>query len=754
MYRLFCFLLLLSMTFCLRASADSSRTVNFVKNGSSRYRIVIPRNPSPAVSYAAEELQRFVEESTGARLPIITEERFGFAPSVLLGPCRKTQKAGLLEQAAALSEDGVIIRSLGKDFALLGQNERGNLYSTYVFLEKYLGVRFLAWDQMHVPKRTDLSLPRINYSYAPPFMYRETLYYDSFPKEIAARQRLNGPTTKCDESVGGKIDFFPYVHSFNDLIPEKEYFEHHPEYYGLQGGRRVAGKVHAQICLSNPEVLRIATETVLKWIVEHPEVPIIDVSQNDGTGACECDSCVAIVNEEGSQHGPILRFVNAIADEVAKKYPDKWIETLAYAYSTAPPKITKPRDNVIIRLCHAGCFFHGFERCDLGSQHALWLDGWSKLTDRIFVWYYGTNFRHYLGPNPNLDGLARDIKYYGEHSVNGVMVQCNYQGHGGELAELRQYLCAQLLWDPTQDPMKIREEFCRGYYGEAWAVVMEFLEKMDEFARGDAHVFAVWEPQDIMPPEFVAAALTLLETAYSLSDTPAIQNRIEKLMLPYWYLYLRYPTKYGLTKEEAGAYLKPVKRVIEANAIEFVCEGGEPNAQQWLAQIEAEYGVLEEGVLYSLLSEKPVETVNCDDWRLNSVEREGRHVATILHHPPAEGDGTATFELKLPANEKTTLTFATVIAAPTVDGVRFSILVDEKEVWSETKTLFLPLKTADEKTGHEGILPTQDPFADHRVDLSDYAGQTIRLTLCVNALSDSDYDWANWVRPQIVLTNR
>ena len=144
-------------------------------------------------------------------------------------------------------------------------------------------------------------------------MYRETLYYDSFPKEIAARQRLNGPATECDETVGGKIAFYPYVHSFDDLFPENEYFEQHPEYYGLQGGKRVAGKVHAQICLTNPDVLRIATETVMKWIEERPEVPIIDVSQNDGGGACECDSCVAIVNQEGSQQGPILRFVNAIA---------------------------------------------------------------------------------------------------------------------------------------------------------------------------------------------------------------------------------------------------------------------------------------------------------------------------------------------------------------------------------------------------------------------------------------------------------
>jgi len=57
------------------------------------------------------------------------------------------------------------------------------------------------------------------------------------------------------------------------------------------------------ICLSNPDVLRIAKQTVLKWIAEHPDVPIIDVSQNDRNGACECGPCAAIVKEEVANNG-------------------------------------------------------------------------------------------------------------------------------------------------------------------------------------------------------------------------------------------------------------------------------------------------------------------------------------------------------------------------------------------------------------------------------------------------------------------
>lgn len=572
------------------ASATQAGPIAIVRDGQSKHLIVTPDKPAPTVAYAARELQGFVQGITGARLPIVPESRAGGSPAFLLGDCKRSRHAGLVDRAKRLKEDGVLIKTLGDSIALLGSNGRGSLYSVYVLLEKYSGVRFLAWDCTVVPKSSDLVLPEIDYSYSPPFMYRETLYFNSFPKQIAARQRLNGPRSECDATTGGKIDFYPYVHSFDDLFPEQEYFKTHPEYYGLQGGKRVAGSVHAQICLTNPDVLRIATEKVLKWIDEHPDVSIFDVSQNDGNGWCECDKCTAVVNEEGSQHGPILRFVNAIAGEVAKKHPDKWIETLAYAYSTRPPAITKPRGNVIIRLCHAGCYFHGFEKCGLGANLTAYLDEWSKLTKRIFVWHYATNFAHYIAPNQNLDGMARDIRYYGSRGLNGLMVQCNYQGPGGELAELRQYLSAQLMWDPTQDPMKIRSEFCEGYYGKAAADVMELLKLEDTVAQNpDVHGFGAWDPQGTVSPQFLADALRILEKARRADESKIKRNRVEKLMLPFWYMQLTYRDKCGVSDGDARAIWKQAKQVIDANRITHVREG-EPNAAAWATQMDSAHG--------------------------------------------------------------------------------------------------------------------------------------------------------------------
>lgn len=750
----------------MNLSADTT-VFTIAKNGKTNYCIVVPDKASPVIEYAAGELQRFLEEISGAKLSIIPASSAREGHAFLIGLSKRVRKAGLEDELGKLKEDGVLVKTVGKDVVLLGQNDRGQLYSVYVLLERFLGVRFLAWDCTVVPKRRMLTLPNIDYAYSPPFMSREVLYYNAYPKQIAARQRLNGSSTECDSTVGGKITIYPYVHSFDDLVPPDEYFKDHPEYFSLINGKRVGAVVHSQLCLTNPDVLSIATGQVLKWIKEHPDA-IIDVSQNDGNGWCECNKCMAVANEEGSQHGPILRFVNAIADVVAEKYPDKWIETLAYAYSTKPPALTKPHHNVIIRLCHAGCYFHGFEQCGLGANLTNNIEGWSKLTKRIFIWQYAANFSHYVAPNQNLNGLAKDIKYYASHGVNGLMVQADHQGPGGELAELRQYLVSQLMWNPSRDPIAVRVDFCKGYYGLAGDDVLAFLSLMDKLSEdSNIHVFASWDSQNTVPSSFVADGLTILNrTRAKACDSKIIANRIDKLLLPLWYMQLTYPDRYGLAEKDAPELWSKFRKVVDANKITFIRESfgvdakgkwfSSPSMPGYIAEMDARFIPLPKDVVYNLLRIDKVKIENCADWRLSTVKKEGRLLRTIFQHPNAQGDADASYEIPLSTlqdGKKLVLWFETVITAPSSNGVRFTILVNGKELWRETQTEYLSANESRKRTAQDDILPTKNPFRNHSLDLSKWAGQTIKLTLRVNGLGDTANDWANWVEPRITIEN-
>jgi len=84
---------------------------------------------------------------------------------------------------------------------------------------------------------------------------------------------------------------------------------------------------------------------------------MISISQNDWHGYCECEKCKTLDEQEGTHAGALIHFINAVAEEVEKEFPDILIETLAYQYTRVPPKHVRPRRNVVIRLCSIECAF-------------------------------------------------------------------------------------------------------------------------------------------------------------------------------------------------------------------------------------------------------------------------------------------------------------------------------------------------------------------------------------------------------------
>src|SRR5450759_4888747 len=95
----------------LMAGVVQAEAAVIVRNGRSDYRIVTPDRATPAVRTAAKELQGFLAQITGVRLPLVTESRAGDGPAFLLGPCKRSLQAGLVDRA--LAEDGVLIKSMG-----------------------------------------------------------------------------------------------------------------------------------------------------------------------------------------------------------------------------------------------------------------------------------------------------------------------------------------------------------------------------------------------------------------------------------------------------------------------------------------------------------------------------------------------------------------------------------------------------------------------------------------------------------------
>ncbi|MBI4873606.1 MAG: DUF4838 domain-containing protein [Acidobacteria bacterium] len=517
----------------LAAQTAAAAHLILAQNGKSAYSICLARDASPSEKRAAEELQRFLREMSGATLPIAGDTARPKGSRILLGGCARIP-------VNSLGPEGFVIRTVGRNLAIAGGRERGTMYGVYTLLER-LGCRWYTPEVSRIPKRTSVALDPMDETHRPAFEYREVFFTEAWDKDWSARNRLNGQNHKLDESTGGRIRYFPFVHSFEQMIPPKRYFAEHPEYFSLIDGKRRAER--SQLCLTNPDVLRLSVEAVRGWIGAHPEATIFSVSQNDWTGWCECDQCRRVEEEEGGVHsGPLVRFVNQVAEEIEKTHPDKLIDTLAYWYTERPPKLVTPRRNVRIRLCPIGaCEAHPYEQCPYNRFFVDLLKEWSKRTSRLYIWHYNTNFSHYLLPFPDFDELAADIPMYRRNSVVGLFQQGAYApGGGGENAELRSYVLARLLWNPAADVNREVGDFLGAYYGPAAKPMRAYYDLLHEQVRGKTnHLWIFVQPRmPYLSREFLDRAAALFRQAEAASGGEAIRRRIEKARLSLDYVEL------------------------------------------------------------------------------------------------------------------------------------------------------------------------------------------------------------------------
>jgi hypothetical protein len=471
---------------CLVAEAQSP--VLLADHGKSDFAIVIATDAAPPVRYAAEELQRWLAEITGASVPIATDAQPAPAHALLVGRSKATDALGLGGRLAPLRDEQYLLDRDGGRLLIAGGGARGTLYGVYGLLQDHFGCRWFTPQVARIPRRERLELPAVDETRAPAFEYRDVLVRECHDADWAARNRVTSTQAGLDEKHGGGIVYVGFVHTFAELLPPAQHFAAHPEFYSLIDGRRVAD--NAQLCCTNDDVVRLVTDAVRARLRAHPEARVASVSQNDCFHQCQCSKCQALATAEGSQMAPVLQLVNRVADAIAAEFPDRLIDTLAYQWTRHPPKTLRPRPNVIVRLCSIECCFrHPFDQCPLPANRDFVADlrGWAKVCDRLWMWDYTTDFAHYLLPFPNLDALAPNVRLLAQNHVTGIFEEGDYSSPLGEFQALRGWVLAQCLWNPQVDGRAARDEFLDGVYGVAAPPIARYLDSLH--ARTvDAHV--------------------------------------------------------------------------------------------------------------------------------------------------------------------------------------------------------------------------------------------------------------------------
>ena len=540
----------------------------------AEYSIVVPEKASPSQKYAAEELRDFTEKATGVRLPIVTDATPIPAKAIVLGGADAMNRV-------PPGTDGFRLKVDGSRLYIIGSAERGTLYGVYEFLERFVGCRWYASWHTVVPKSERIEVPSdLDETQTPAFAMREPYWADvTDHPEFAARLRVNSRSWK---RLGEKFGGDPYrfggglgsCHTFNTLLPPDKYFDTHPEYFRMEKGRRI--KEHTQLCLTNPDVLRIVTSNVLERIRKDPGATFSGVSQNDWGAACECPNCKAVDDEEGSHSGTMIRFVNAVAEEVEKEFPDVIIETLAYQYTRKAPRKTKLRHNVVPCLCTLECDFAlPIDKSQFRENIAFRKDieDWSRLTDFLYVWDYTTDFSHYTLPWPNVYALQGNIQFFRRHNVKALFEQGAYHGRHADFGELKAWLLAKWMWNPDLPMKELLDDFFAGYYGKGAPFVRECFERIhrlqvEHSAQPDRPLLifdGVVNPA--IPDSFLEEAAELWgKAAAATKDDPATSYNVRMGAFSVDYARIERSRKLlNLTK--SAFVIPPVKRKVVAQSL-------------------------------------------------------------------------------------------------------------------------------------------------------------------------------------------
>ena len=493
--------------------------MTFVKEGKAVSRIIVA-DKDTINRKAADLLQDFVQRISGARLPIV-ENAKAKKGDIVIG---QGNTEGLTEDGFRLAtQEGILRISSGGD--------KGAIYGVVTLLDDYLGVEYYTAHTYTLEKKPTIEIPELDRAENPSFRYRQTQSYAIQEDPIYKMWfRLEEPNEVFANNL--------WVHTFDKILPSAEFGESHPEYYSYINGERRPGAA-SQWCLTNPEVFEIVAHRVDSIFRANPDKKMISISQNDGNFTnCTCPACKALDEQEGgTPSGSLIHFLN----KLAARFPDKEFSTLAYLFTMHPPKQVKPLPNVNIMLCDIDCRREVPLTDNASGQDFMRaMEGWSKISDNIFVWDYGINFDCYLSPFPNFPILQKNMQLFKDHHVTMHFSQIA-GSKCGTFTEMRAYIVSKLMWNTQQDVDSLMKQFMQGYYGAAAPYLYQYEKLLEGALLGsgqDLWIFdsPVSHKKGMLNAHCLKRYNELFDQAEkAVADSPELLDRvrIERLTLQY-----------------------------------------------------------------------------------------------------------------------------------------------------------------------------------------------------------------------------
>jgi hypothetical protein len=572
---------------CAQEGLAPRQAFELVQQGTAVCSIILAERPSPAARLAALELQYHILKISGARVPIRSEGDRVEGGRILVGESSATRRFGLRsadfkpqEYLIAFRTNTIILigrdwedteanrkvagrpmtgetlqalrhkmdywKTVGYPDRSVGEMELPGIYddqgtclAAYDFLERFCGVRWYGPSAVSIviPSRMSLSAAGDDIRRSPALKHRSALpggnwpflhgqWGEFTPDQVHLYWRR---IRQGGERWAGNHTF--HRTTIKAVFNDPEYQSKNPRSQG------------SQLCYTNPKLVSRVAQMARDYFDGKGELPegwkalgdYFAIVPDDNMNLCNCPACEALLQpgrtnktgffSSGEMSDYWFSFVNAVAREVRKTHPDKYIATLAYwAYALPPSFSVEP--NVSISPCLHTCYYpvHAGMRENDMTFYREWRE---KTRAPMFLWVY---YHHPMEPalidkwkcfpHVMVHETAKSMQMFIRDGVRGIF-EC------GEQDQLEQYVMAKAWDDPNVNIDALIDEFFRLYFGAAADPMKRFYLRLEEIACNQADYPAPYHRRDGI--DWKRVAWERLGTAERMEELGDLIAQAEKL---------------------------------------------------------------------------------------------------------------------------------------------------------------------------------------------------------------------------------
>ena len=506
--------------------------------------IVHAAKAGPTTKFAASELQKYLKQMTGVRCPTVddktAQEGFKILLSSMTNPNALAEKLLASDNRPVKDSDAFVIRTFADAIVIAGGRQRSVLFGVYDFLER-LGCRWFGPLEEYVPSAETLEVPSLNIHEKPKFRWRAfELIGGSDPAVVdwMAKIKLNGcwpekysPNKDMTESqaymghtaVHDMIKRDLHIFWGGHVLPQlfsPETYKDHPEYFAEIDGKRLDFTHYdrqgmSQPCVSNPEAMRVLSDSTVKFLRNHPWLDTLILWGGDSNQWCECAECRKLESDpdKESSFGGLDRsatycyMIKKINEAVQKELPGRQIGFNHY-YNLEDLPVDKngkvrtsvmPARNVLSCVdAYRQCDRHAFTNadCPKGKRIEPIARMWAPYCDDSISWsyYWSWNFMKGL-PISMVHKIPEDFKFVRSLGVNGVLDNVSLLPSTLDQYDFRpnlfltdhfryniinMYVFAKAAWNPDLDVDSVVGDFIKHYYGSAAEPMEKFWALMED----------------------------------------------------------------------------------------------------------------------------------------------------------------------------------------------------------------------------------------------------------------------------------